>query len=167
MKTEMGEYIVGACLKLLKGCDLVDYNVRRPGGGLVGLDELDVMGLDFKNKTAYLCEVTTHLDGLLYGSGNKTTVQRIRTKYLKMQEYADNYLSDYFTNCHLMFWSPVVRPGVKDGLKKIKGLELVINDDYAAYVQLLQEFAKKATYDTGNPAFRVLQILGHLRRDKT
>ena len=57
MKTEMGEYIVGACLKLLKECDFVDYNVRRPGGGLVGLDELDVMGLDFKNKTAYLCEV--------------------------------------------------------------------------------------------------------------
>jgi len=166
MKTEMGEYIVGACLKLLKECDFVDYNVRRPGGGLVGLDELDVMGLDFKNKTAYLCEVTTHLDGLVYGSGNKTTVQRIRTKYLKMQEYADNHLSDYFANRHFMFWSPVVRPGVRNELKKIKGLELVINDSYAEYIEQLQEFAKKATYDTGNPAIRILQIIGHLRKDK-
>ncbi|MBA7499436.1 hypothetical protein ES704_02180 [subsurface metagenome] len=165
MKTEMGEYIVGACLKLLKGCDLVDYNVRRPGGGLVGLDELDVMGLDFKNRTAYLCEVTTHLDGLLYGSSKITTAKRIRTKYLKMQEYADNYLSDYFADRHFMFWSPVVRPGVRDELKKIKGLELVINETYAEYIGQLQEFAKKATYDTGNPATRMLQILGHLRRD--
>lgn len=162
----MGEYIVGACLKLLKECDFVDYNVRRPSGGLVGLDELDVMGLDFKNKTAYLCEVTTHLDGLVYGSGNKTTVQRIRTKYLKMQEYADNHLSDYFANRHFMFWSPVVRPGVRDELKKIRGLELVINDSYADYIRQLQEFAEEKTYDTGNPAIRMLQIVGHLRRDK-
>ena len=167
MKTEIGEYVVGACLKLLKGCDFVDYNVRRPGGGLAGLNELDVMGLDFKNKTVYLCEVTTHLDGLLYGSSRITTVERIGTKYSKMQEYADNHLSDYFTNRHFMFWSPVVTPSPKDELKKIKGLELVINDDYAAYIGLLQEFAKKATYDTGNPAVRVLQILGHLRRDKS
>ena len=84
MGTEIGEYIVGACLKLIKGCDVVDHNVRRPGGGLSGLDELDVLGLDFKNRIAYLCEVTTHLDGLLYGSGNAETVKRIKTKYLKM-----------------------------------------------------------------------------------
>ena len=30
MKTEMGEYIVGAYLKLVEGCDVVDYNVRPP-----------------------------------------------------------------------------------------------------------------------------------------
>lgn len=167
MKTEMGEYVVGACLKLLKGCDLVDYNVRRPGGGLVGLDELDVMGLDFKNRIAYLCEVTTHLDGLLYGSNKIDTAKRIRTKYLKMKEYADNHLSDYFVNRHLMFWSPVVTPSVRNELEKIKGLELVINETYADHIEKLQEFAKKATYDTGNPAIRILQILGHLRRDKT
>jgi len=166
MKTEMGEYIVGACLKLLKGCAVVDYNVRRPGGRLVGLDEIDVVGMDFKNRTAYLCEVTTHLDGVLYGSGNKYTAKKIRTKYLKMQEYADNHLSDFFIDRHFMFWSPVVRPGVKEELKKIKGLELIINDSYADYIAQLQQFAKKATYDTGNPAIRVLQIIGHLRTDK-
>ena len=65
---------------------------------------------------------TTHLGGLLYGSGKINTANKIRAKYLKMQEYADNYLSDYFTNCHLMFWSPVVRPGVKKNWKKLKVL---------------------------------------------
>lgn len=163
MNTEMGEYIVGACLKLLKGCDFVEYNVRRPGGGLAGLNELDVMGLDFKNKTAYLCEVTTHLEGLLYGSRGTSTVERIGKKYEKLQEYAKNHLPEVFRERHFMFWSPVVRPGVRQELEKIKGLELVINKDYADYIEALKELAKKGTHDTGNPAFRVLQILGHLR----
>ena len=161
MGTEMGEYIVGACLKLLKLCDFIDYNVRRPGGGLAGLNEIDVVGLDFKNKTAYLCEVTTHLDGLLYVN-RQTTIERIKKKYEKLRDYAKDFLSD-FPNRHFMFWSPVVRGSVANELKKIRGLELVINEDYTAYIRLLQELAKKGTHDTGNPTFRVLQILGHLR----
>ncbi len=76
MKTEIGEYIVGAYLKVIKNCDFIDYNVRFPGGGLKGLGELDVIGLDFKNKSAYLCEVTTHIRGLLY-KDNITTVEKI------------------------------------------------------------------------------------------
>lgn len=161
MNTEMGEYVVGACLKLIKLCDFVDYNVRRPGGGLAGLEEIDVVGLEFKSKTTYLCEVTTHLDGLLYKDA-PTTVARIRKKYSNLRGYAKDFLSD-FPNQHFMFWSPVVRESIANELKKIRGLELIINTDYAAYVGLLQELAKKGTHDTGNPTFRVLQILGHLR----
>lgn len=163
MNTEMGEYIVGACLKLLKECDFVEYNVRRPGGGMAGLNELDVMGLDFKNKTAYLCEVTTHLDGLLYGSSRSATIETIKKKYAQIREYAESHLPVAFPKRHFMFWSPVVSAGVAEELKQIKGLELVINEDYAAYIEQLQEQANKVTYDTGNPVFRVLQILGHLR----
>jgi hypothetical protein len=40
MATEMGEYIVGAYLKLVLGCDVVDYNTRPPGGGVTGLNEM-------------------------------------------------------------------------------------------------------------------------------
>lgn len=159
MGTEIGEYVVGACLKLLKLCDFVDYNVRRPGGGLAGLNEIDVVGLDFKSKTAYLCEVTTHLNGLSYAPA---TVERIRKKYERLRDYAKDSLSD-FPNRHFMFWSPFVRESMANELKKINGLELVINKDYTAYVRLLQELAKTGTHDTVNPTFRVLQILGHLR----
>ena len=161
MKTEMGEYIIGACLKLQRECNFVDYNVRRPGGGLAGLNEIDVVGLDFKSKTAYLCEITTHLDGLIYVDA-KTTVERIKKKYENLKDYAKDFLAD-FPNRYFMFWSPVVRESIASKLRKIDGLELVINKDYAAYVGLLQELAKKGTHDTGNPTFRVLQILGHLR----
>lgn len=161
----MGEYIVGAYLKLKMDCDIVDYNVRRPGGGLAGLNELDVMGLNFKTETAYLCEVTTHLDGLLYGSSKKVTIDRIRKKHEKMRDYAENHVpKEICPNCQFMFWSPVGSAGVEMELEKIQGLELVINDKYSACVDELLERARKITYDTTNPAFRVLQIIGHIRR---
>ena len=56
MKTDIGEYVVGAYLKLEEGGDVVDYNVRPPGGGLEGLSELDVVGYDFRNGRAFQCE---------------------------------------------------------------------------------------------------------------
>ena len=49
MNTTMGEYITGAYLKLILECDVVDYNVRPPGGGRAGLAEFDVVGLKFAN----------------------------------------------------------------------------------------------------------------------
>ena len=163
MKTEVGEYIVGAYLKIIKECDFVDYNVRPPGGGREGLNELDVVGLDFKNKIAYLCEVTTHIIGLLY-KDNRTTVERIKTKYERQKEYANKQLLD-FPNRYFMFWSPVVPKGyITSELEKIDGLELVINRKYTQCIDELKEKAKKKTNDEGNPFFRMLQILEHLRR---
>lgn len=163
MNTDIGEYIVGAYLRIINGCDFIDYNVRRIEGGVKGLDELDVIGLDFENKIAYLCEVTTHIRGLLYVD-NKTTVERVRQKYQKQRQYAEEYLSDFPTR-HYMFWSPVVPQGyVTQGLTRIKGLELVINAEYAKCISELREKAKIMSNDTGNPFFRVLQILERLRQ---
>jgi len=123
MLTDIGEYIVGAYLKLELNCKFVDYNVRPPGGGLPGLEELDVLGLDLENSLAYLCEVTTHIRGLLYGD-NKTTVERIRKKYERQKQYASKYLNR-FDKIRYMFWSPVVPKGyVTQNLAQIDGLEL-------------------------------------------
>ena len=164
MSTEIGEYAVGAYLKIIKGCDFVDYNVRRPGGGLAGLDELDVIGLDFKRKIAYLCEVTTHITGLLY-KDNATTVEKVKQKYGKQRKYAKDHLKD-FPSRHFMFWSPVVPKGyITQHLKKIDGLELIINEEYATRITELRQRAREMANDTGNPFFRVLQILEHLRAE--
>lgn len=81
MPTEIGEYVVGVCLRIIEECDVIDYNARPPGGGLEGLGELDVIGFNLKTQTVYLCEVTTHLDGLLIGQNAETTVETIRKKY--------------------------------------------------------------------------------------
>ena len=162
MPTEMGEYLVGAYLKLIKGCDFVDYNVRVPGGGLAGLNELDVIGIHFRESTAYLCEVTTHLRGLLYVN-NQATVKRVREKYNKQKEYASSYLNQ-FQHREFMYWSPYVPVGyLTTHLRQINGLQLVINGEYKRRVNELREKASKEKQETGNPVFRVFQILGALR----
>lgn len=162
MKTDIGEYIVGAYLKVIQGCDFIDYNVRPTGGGLNGLHEMDVLGLDFGNKTAYICEVTTHIRGLLYVD-NKTTISRIRAKHERQKCYAEEYLSSFHKK-RFMFWSPVVPKGyLTKELEKIRGLELIINKGYTGCVKELTEKAKELTHDAGNPFFRMLQIIGHLK----
>ncbi len=162
MLTDVGEYIVGAYLRLKLNCDFVDYNVRVPGGGLQGLDELDVLGLDFRHKRAFLCEVTTHIRGVLY-KNNQETVRRITKKYRKQQSYAREHLPD-FKDRHFMFWSPVVPRGyVTEHLERLTGLELIINGEYKRCIEELRVIAAKETYDARNPFFRILQILEHLR----
>ncbi|MFQ5581627.1 MAG: hypothetical protein ACE5F3_03245 [Mariprofundaceae bacterium] len=162
MLTDIGEYIVGAYLQVKEECDFIDYNVRPPGGGLKGLGELDVIGLNFKTDTAFLCEVTTHIRGVLY-KNNEVTVDRIEKKFLRQKDYAFEYL-DNFSNKRFMFWSPVVPVGyITSELDKIDGLELVINGTYKRCVKELITEAGKTTHDLRNPFFRMLQILEHMR----
>ena len=165
MKAEVGEQLVGAYLKVIEGCDFVAYNVRPPGGGLRGLEELDVVGLRFGDSTAFLCEVTTHIRGILY-KNNRTTVQRIGAKYKRQQRYAQSELTGFRT-VRFQFWSPNVPIGyVTENLQALgPGLELVINGRYAERVTELREAAAARENDEGNDVFRLLQILTHLRHD--
>ncbi|MDO3680317.1 hypothetical protein [Paenibacillus ehimensis] len=162
MKTEMGELIVGAYLKQIEGCDFIEYNARPRGGGLKGLDELDVIGMNFETNTAYLCEVTTHLLGALYVD-NKTTVERIAKKHLRQKDYAETYLKN-FKYIRYMFWSPYVPVGyITTGLSELPDLELIIDKEYTKKIDELREIARRTTNDSGNDFFRALQILEHLR----
>ncbi len=162
MLTDVGEFIVGAHLQLIEECDFIDYNVRPPGGGLKGLGELDVVGLNFKTNTAYLCEVTTHIRGVLY-KNNQETINRIKKKHERQIEYANKYLKN-FKNHRFMFWSPVVPIGyITDHLQEIEGLELVINGEYKKRIEQLRLLARNTTHDARNPFFRMLQIIEHLR----
>jgi hypothetical protein len=162
MLTDVGEYLVGAYLQLIEECDFVDYNIRPPGGGLKGLEELDVLGLNFKENTAYLCEVTTHIRGLIY-KDNVESVKRIKKKYARQKLYAKESLTN-FKNKRFMFWSPRVPVGyITEHLSEIKGLELIINGEYKRRITELMDHARKTTYDARNPVYRVLQIIGHMR----
>jgi len=154
--------MVGAYLRLFENCDFVDYNVRPPGGGLAGLGELDVVGLNFASNTAFICEVTTHIRGVLY-KNNKETVERVNRKHVRQRDYAESQLRN-FRNHRFMFWSPVVPVGyITRGLAEIEGLELVINGEYKRRIEQLAQRAKNDTHDAKNPFFRMLQIIGHMR----
>lgn len=160
---EMGEYVVGAYLRLRLNCDFVDYNVRPAGGGLKGLGELDVVGLRFEDQTAFLCEVTTHLGGLEYGRGYEDTIAKIKEKYERQKAYATESLRPFPTR-RFMFWSPVVPEGFLTAeLASLEGVELFVNAKYKLAVEELRTEARSTTRDVGNPFFRSLQIQEHLR----
>ena len=162
MAVDIAEELVGAYLAEIEKCDHVLYNVRAPGGGLQGLRELDVIGLRFSDKAAYLCEVTTHLRGLLIGN-YASTIKKIKEKHDWQVEYAKNQLKDF--KPEFQFWSPwVPRGALLQGLGEITGLRLVVNSDYTRRVKDLQNEAKKQQPSpTNNMAYRLIQILEHLR----
>jgi hypothetical protein len=165
VRPEVGEQLVGAYLKVIEECDVISYSARPRGGGLEGLEELDVVGLRFRDSTAFLCEVTTHIGGILY-KDNETTVRRITEKHERQKKYARRELKN-FEHTRFQFWSPNVPKGyITLHLAELEpGLELVINGQYAKRVGRLREAAGRRKNDEGNDVFRLLQILEHLRHD--
>lgn len=155
---EMGEYVVGAYLLLEKGCDGLMYNVRRPEWGN---KELDIIAFRTSTMTAYLCEVTTHLDGLVIGNSAKSTFDKIARKHELQKEYATNSLSAF--SPVYMFWSPVVYPKVHAMLQELEQLDLVVNEKYSSYVACIRKHAKRTTKNHDNDFMRALQILEHLK----
>lgn len=155
MQTEAGEYIVGAYLQHFHGCGIILYNVRPPGGSIAGLNELDVLGLNLVEKTAFLCEVTTHLHGM-----RPKTCLKMEAKHRIQKQYAQAHLSGF--TVRYMVWSPRVFPAQVKQLEAV-GFEVVVNAAFTRAVQQLREIARKTKHDTGNSFMRTLQILEHLK----
>jgi hypothetical protein len=162
MPTESGEYIVGAYLQHFHDCDIVLYNERQKGGKLAGLSELDVVGLNLVKREAFLCEVTTHILGMLIKTA-PFTVAKVKSKHAAQRAYAKVRLPNF--TVRYMLWSPVVtNKKVIAALNEIEGLEIIINGLYKQRVMQLHDVAKQ-THEMGNPFMRTLQILQHLRDD--
>jgi Holliday junction resolvase-like predicted endonuclease len=161
---EMGEYVVGAYLKHIKGCQHVWYNVRAGKQG-----EIDVVGLDLRRRIVYICEVETHIKGLLVskkGLGDVTaeTIQeQLKSAIIYGKQWSRVLTPKY------MFWSPKVPKGRRTAqLQQIRrtlesDVEIVINSEYKKRVRGLQEMARHDDSTSGEPFYRALQILEHLR----
>ncbi|APC08972.1 hypothetical protein [Neomoorella thermoacetica] len=161
---DIGESLVGSYFKYVLGCKIVVYNCHLDGGG-----ELDVVALDPEGKKIYLCEVATHLRGLLYGDSNAATVERVSHKIKRAAAFAAANFPD--REPVFMLWAPAVsRRLVQDllrlqpdpGTQKIT-LKFIFNHDYTACIRHLREIARQNIKTTDEPAFRLLQILEHLR----
>ncbi len=165
MSARMGEYLVGAYLEMIQECDFVSYNVRFPEEGLKGLSELDVVGFDFKSSIAYLCEVSTHILGFFYGLKGVDSVKKVLRKFATQKEFAEKKLKDFKT-IRYQFWSPKVGKTDVEKLNSIVGLESIVNETYTNKINELRLLAKKISRQVNNPAFRVLQILEHMKKVK-
>jgi len=160
----MGEYAVGAYLRLVEGCRLVSYDQKASEERGKG-EEIDVVALHSTNRTVFLCEVATHLGGINYGGGNQDTLQRLRKKFTAFRRYASEAFPDL--KPRFMLWSPYVPTGtLTEGLEKMRqdtDIEPIINQEYSKRVRMLQDKARTDIKDRGEPFYRALQILEHLR----
>jgi hypothetical protein len=129
-----------------------------------------VIGLQHgEHRTVWLCEVITHIRGVLYGSGYAATVAKVRDKIDRARDFA---ATTFPADGHRYeIWSPVVPRGAAaqfDALAEAYtsanlDVVFVVNDRYTHRVQELVEHARSSTKATNEPAYRLLQILTRLR----
>lgn len=172
----IGEILVGDFLRIKHSCDFIDHNVyTRDGQG-----EIDVVGIDNKSRTVYICEVAIHLTtGLQYTKDKRPdTCPRLIAKFTKDIEYAEKYFPDYAKK--FMLWSPIVKDSKgkieynqRDHLermvaeiKKTKGVEvqLVVNEKFHAAFLELKKYAASTSEELKSPVLRLLQVEGWLEK---
>ena len=167
----VGEEITGAYLSVIKGCDFVQYNLYTPD--VQG--EIDVVGVNRRERVVYVCEVAIHLvTGLQYvdAATRKTdNVPRIVRKFEKDIDYAEKYFEDH--DRVFMLWSPIITnpkraqhnqtrdvTEIARILKQRRGidLELIINERYRKALNELRAYAGSRTEALKSPILRFLQI---------
>lgn len=163
---DMGESLVGAYLRHVERCEVVTYNNFHGTQG-----EIDVVGVKAAPKarskpTVFICEVTTHIKGMnIRGAGRERTVTSVQQKFARMQEFAREIYPGH--QHRFQWWSPRVPEGMLttalDTAPGTADLEWIRNEQYAECVRQLVEEAKRNSGTTGEPAFRMLQILAHLK----
>ena len=166
---DIGESIVGAYMRYIRECEVVVYNtfLRTQQG------EIDVVALKTgEPRKVWLCEVTTHIGGMLYPAtgGTDGTVSKLRDKLTRAHDFATvTFPKD---SLHFEIWSPRVARGKlttafdlleKEAAGLDMDLKFVINDDYTAKMRELLAHSKQNSSATSEPAYRMLQVLTHLR----
>lgn len=172
----VGEQLVSSYLRYIRNCDFIQtnlYTVEAHG-------EIDVVGINLKEKQVYICEVAIHLTtGLQYVKDKRpNNVQKLTDKFSRDIEYANKYLSEY--NRHFMLWSPIVKDSqgqalynqvghlaeVKASIKANYGVELecVVNESFLSCLQEMRTFAGSETSELQCPVMRLLQIEQYLTK---
>jgi hypothetical protein len=154
-------------MRHIEGCSVVFYNsfLREDQG------EVDVVAIktsDDRRRVVYLCEATTHIGGM-----NARTLEKLEDKLDRVRRFAE--LTFPGEDHRFQWWSPVVGGGAaRDAVKTAtetwaasgRQVEFVVNDEYTRRVVALVEHARRHPAATSEPAYRMLQILTHLRGDR-
>lgn len=166
----IGEQLVSSYLRYIRGCEFIQTNLYT----VDSQGEIDVVGINLKEKKVYVAEVAIHLTtGLQYVKDRRpNNVQKLTEKFSRDIEYANKYFKDY--DKHFMLWSPVVKSGNKtpeyNQLSHISDIgsnirakydvdiEFVINEQFLSCLNEMRNFAKSETSDLKCPVMRSLQI---------
>ncbi|EMA30445.1 hypothetical protein [Halobiforma nitratireducens] len=186
---QVGELLVGGYHALVTDAEVVSYNSRSKADG--EQMEIDVVAIDSSDgiQTVYACEVVTHLGGAAYSGTPETdkwadygndsyqySLEKLESKFRSDYEYVTRVFDDA-DEYVLQLWAPSLADGyLTDGLEALSadleandesgigtGIDLVINETYTERIEELRTLAATETKSYGEPAFRFLQILEHLR----
>jgi|HubBroStandDraft_3_1064219.scaffolds.fasta_scaffold50619_2 hypothetical protein len=170
----IGEEICGEWLRHVKKCEFIQYNLKTPD--VQG--EIDVIGLNMKDRIVYACEVAIHLiTGLQYVKENQPdNVGRLTAKFKKDIAYLSKEFPDY-TRVY-MLWSPIVRNqkiGSKHNqLRDIKNIadtlkseyqvqiELIVNRKFQEALEALRAVARDISKELDSSVMRYLQVEEYL-----
>jgi transposase len=172
----VGEELVSAYLQQVLRCDFTQQNLYT----IDAQGEIDVVGLNLKDRSVYICEVAIHLTtGLQYTHAKRpNNVKKLTEKFSRDIEYTRKYLPDF--KAHYMLWSPVVKSRKSESLydqtehlkqvhKNIQDqfsedLQLIVNAEFSKRVEQLREKARGTSADMKSPVMRMLQIEGQLAK---
>lgn len=172
----VGEQLVSSYLRYIRKCDFIQTNLYT----IEAHGEIDVVGINLKEKQVYICEVAIHLTtGLQYVKEKRpNNIQKLTDKFSRDIEYANKYLSEY--NRHFMLWSPIVKDSQGQAtynqlghLAEIKAaiyakfgveLECVVNEEFLSCLQEMRMFAGSQTAELQCPLMRLLQIEHYLTK---
>jgi hypothetical protein len=170
----VGEQLVSSYLRYIRKCDFIQTNLYT----VDAQGEIDVVGINLKEKRVYVCEVAVHLTtGLQYVKEKRpNNVQKLTEKFSRDIEYSRKYLAEY--EPHYMLWSPIVKATKGDPLYNQVGhlaeisaqlkakyeveLECVVNEKFLACLKELREYARYQTAELQCPLLRLIQIEEYL-----
>lgn len=172
----IGEQLVSSYLRYIRKCDFTQLNLYT----VEAQGEIDVVGINLKDKKLYVCEVAIHLTtGLQYVKDKRpNNINKLTDKFGRDIEYANKYFSDY--DKHFMLWSPVVKGGQEGSLynqlahldaiygnifrKHDVCVEFIVNERFLACMNEMRSYAKAATAELKCPVMRLLQVEEHLAK---
>lgn len=175
----IGEELVAAYLEYIEGCDFIQQNLYTPD--VQG--EIDVVGLNLKSRTLFVCEVAVHLiTGLQYTrNARPNNVNKLTDKFKRDIEYANKYFPNH--SKRFMLWTPIVRVPTRQtknsqmrDIEEIKAnilfeynveLECIINERFLECLEEMRRFAESQTQNLNSPILRYLQLEEYLKQHVT
>jgi hypothetical protein len=168
--TNIGEQIVSSYLQYIRKCEFIQTNLPT----VDSQGEIDVVGINLKEKTVYVCEVAIHLTtGLQYVKNKRpNNIQKLTDKFSRDIVYATEYFPKF--SRRYMLWSPVVKAGnktpsynqkshiseIRKNIKATHGVEIdfVINEQFLSHMNEMRKFAESSTAELKCPVMRLFQI---------
>ena len=166
----VGEQLVASYLQYIRRCEFIQTNLYT----VDSQGEIDVVGINLKERIVYVAEVAIHLTtGLQYVKDKRpNNVQKLIEKFSRDIDYTNKYFKDY--NKSFMLWSPIVKSGkkalqynqmnhIREIGEKIQSqygvnIEFVINEKFASCLNEMRKYSRSTSSDIKCPVMRLFQI---------